>query len=160
MIERSQVRVPTGAAGQFSSSGSTFCADSYFSVCSTPVLLQQHVKDPGHSAKSAGGRLQINTPAPYSSGFAWRDVMWCMVVWCAWNMLSSFMWHQPCYNQTAPWVDCWICKTCYKKLQSLVQNLQVQELCESWGGRPGLSVLTSGRKAILNHASALVSAGP
>ena len=40
----------------------------------------------------------------------------------------------------------------------------VQELCESRGGRPGLSVLTSllvgfrGRKAILNHASALVSA--
>ena len=41
----------------------------------------------------------------------------------------------------------------------------VQELCESRGGRPGLSVLTepSGvreRKAILNHASALVSACP
>ena len=39
----------------------------------------------------------------------------------------------------------------------------VQELCESRGGRPGLSVLTSllvfrGRKALLNHASALVSA--
>ena len=38
----------------------------------------------------------------------------------------------------------------------------VQELCESRGGRPGLSVLTEpygflGRKAILNHASALVS---
>ena len=40
-----------------------------------------------------------------------------------------------------------------------------QELCESRAGRPGLSVLylTSGfrgRKAILNHASALVSACP
>ena len=38
----------------------------------------------------------------------------------------------------------------------------VQELCESRGGRTGLSVLTClgfrGRKAILNHASALVSA--
>ena len=42
----------------------------------------------------------------------------------------------------------------------------VQELCESRGGRrPGLSVLTSlmvsvDRKAILNHAHALVSACP
>ena len=41
----------------------------------------------------------------------------------------------------------------------------VQELCESRGGRPGLSVLTSllvsvDVKAILNHASAVVSACP
>ena len=26
-----------------------------------PVLLQWHVEDPGHSAKSAGGRLHLNT---------------------------------------------------------------------------------------------------
>ena len=30
---------------------------------SIPVLPQQHIKDPGHSAKSAGGRLQLNTHA-------------------------------------------------------------------------------------------------
>ena len=36
-----------------------------------PVLPQQHVKDPGHSAKSAGGRFQLNTRhAPYVCGFA------------------------------------------------------------------------------------------
>ena len=34
------------------------------SVCSTPVLLQCHVKDPGHSAKSAGGRLHRNMHTP------------------------------------------------------------------------------------------------
>ena len=28
------------------------------------------VKDPRHSAKSAGGRLQLNTYGPYVSGFA------------------------------------------------------------------------------------------
>ena len=33
------------------------CAES----CSTPVLPQWHVKDPDHSAKSAGGRLHLNT---------------------------------------------------------------------------------------------------
>ena len=33
-------------------------------VRSTPVLPQWHVKDPGHSAKSAGGRLHLKTHTP------------------------------------------------------------------------------------------------
>ena len=70
MIERSRVRIPAGAVGEFSSPESAFCADSYFGICSTPMLPQQHVKDPGHSAKSAGGRLQLNTHTPYVCGFA------------------------------------------------------------------------------------------
>ena len=70
MIERSRVQIPAGAAGEFSSPGSTFCADSYFGICSTPVLLQEHIKDPGHSAKSTSGRLQLNTHTPYICGFA------------------------------------------------------------------------------------------
>ena len=38
------------------------------------------VRDPGHSAKSAGGRLQLNTNAPYVCGFAWSDMVHgCMV---------------------------------------------------------------------------------
>ena len=36
----------------------------------------------------------------------------------------------------------------------------VQELCESRGGRPNEPSGFRGRKAILNHASALVSACP
>ena len=32
-----------------------------FGVRSTPVLLQWHVKDLGHSAQSVGGRLHLNT---------------------------------------------------------------------------------------------------
>ena len=39
-------------------------------IRSTPVLPQQHVKDPGHSARSAGGRLQLNTHAHGVCGFA------------------------------------------------------------------------------------------
>ena len=35
-----------------------------FSLCSTPVVQQQHIKDPGHSAKSAVGRLHLNTVTP------------------------------------------------------------------------------------------------
>ena len=64
MIERLRVRIPAGAAGEFSSPVSTLCADSY-SVSVPPHMLPQwHVKDPGHSAKSAGGRLHLNTHTP------------------------------------------------------------------------------------------------
>ena len=70
MIERSQVRVQAEAAGEFSSPGSTFCAESYVGIHSIRVIQQkQHVKDPGHSAKSAGSRLQLKTNAPYVCGF-------------------------------------------------------------------------------------------
>ena len=40
VIERSRVRITAGAAGEFSSPVSTFCADSYFGIRSAPVLPQ------------------------------------------------------------------------------------------------------------------------
>ena len=61
MIERLRGRIPAGAAGEFSSLESALCADSLFGVRSTPVLPQWHVKDPGHTAKSVGVRLHLNT---------------------------------------------------------------------------------------------------
>ena len=68
--ERSRVRIPVRAAGEFSFPGSTFCTDIYFCISSTSVLPQQHVKYPGHSAKSPNAMLQLNTHAPYVCGFA------------------------------------------------------------------------------------------
>ena len=59
MIERLWVRIPAGAAGEFSSPELIFFADSYLVSVSTPALPQWHIKDPGHSAKSAGGRLHL-----------------------------------------------------------------------------------------------------
>ena len=59
MIERLRVRIPAEAAGKFSSPESTLCVDSYSVSASPPVSPQWHVKDPGHSAKSAGGRLHL-----------------------------------------------------------------------------------------------------
>ena len=35
-----------------------------FGIRSTPVLPRWHLQDSGHFAKSAGGRLHLNTPAP------------------------------------------------------------------------------------------------
>ena len=41
----------------------------YFGIHSIPLIPQQHVKDPSHSAKSARGRLQLDTQAAYICGF-------------------------------------------------------------------------------------------
>ena len=62
MIERSRVRVPAGTAGEFSFPGSTFGTDILFQYPFQPGVT---AIDPGHSAKSAGGRLQLNGHAPY-----------------------------------------------------------------------------------------------
>ena len=61
MIEGLRVRSLAGPAEEFSSPDLTLCADTFFSVRSIPALPQWHVKDTGHSAKSAGGRLHLNT---------------------------------------------------------------------------------------------------
>ena len=63
-METLRVRIPAEAAGEFSSPESTSCADSYSLSVPTPVLLQWHVKDPSHSAKSTDGRLHQNMHAP------------------------------------------------------------------------------------------------
>ena len=102
-IERSLVPVPAGAGEQSSSPESTFCAQSYFGISSTPLLLQQDLKILGHPAKNAGGRLQLNTQTPYN--YMWLGIKWhCKRVhglWCIQNIHqdnSSFTWHQPCNN--------------------------------------------------------------
>ena len=41
-----------------------FLCGLLFGVHSIPVTLQWHVKDPGHSAKSADGRLHLNMRTP------------------------------------------------------------------------------------------------
>ena len=61
LIKRLQVRIPAGAAEEFSSLELTLCADSYLVSVPPSVLPQWHIKDPGHSAKSAGGGLHLNT---------------------------------------------------------------------------------------------------
>ena len=48
MIERLRVRIPAGAAGE--------CYSPEFTLCTDAVAR----KRPGHSAKSAGGRLHLN----------------------------------------------------------------------------------------------------
>ena len=88
MIERSRVRIPAGAAGEFSSPGSTFCADSYFGIArKRPLSFCQK------------RRWQVTAKQAYTLR------MWlCMKCHGAWlygvhrtrRDGSSFLWHQPC----------------------------------------------------------------
>ena len=55
---------PGRSSGRISFSRVTFVCAILLGVRSTPVLPQWHVKDPVHSAKSAGGRLHLNTHTP------------------------------------------------------------------------------------------------
>ena len=72
MIEKSQVRVPARAGGEFSSPVYTFCTDSYFGMSSNPVLTPQHVKI-FLSAKSVGGKLHLNTHT-HPTYVAWNEM--------------------------------------------------------------------------------------
>ena len=62
MIERLRVQVMAGAAGEFSFPELTFC--TIIRCPFHPVLLQWHIKDSSYSAKSANGRLHLNTHTP------------------------------------------------------------------------------------------------
>ena len=65
--KKSRVRVLAGAAGEFSSPGSAFCADSYFGIRSTPCVTA--IARKRSRCKSARGRLQLNTHASDVCGF-------------------------------------------------------------------------------------------
>ena len=93
------------------------------------------MKDPDQSAKSAGGRLHLNTHASGVCGFAGSDIVnTCMVAGYTQNVRrdgSSCLWHQPFNVQPYGAVSTplrWIFKNA---LQSLIQNHMRQERRES-----------------------------
>ena len=55
---------PGSSGGRIFFSRVNFVCWLLFNVHSTPVLPQWHAKDPGHSAKSAGGRWHLNVHTP------------------------------------------------------------------------------------------------
>ena len=55
---------PGRSSGRIFFSRLNFVCWLSFGVRSTPVLPRWHVKDPGHSANSAGGRLHLNAHIP------------------------------------------------------------------------------------------------
>ena len=55
---------PGRSSRKIFSSRVKFVCSLLLGVHSTPMLPQWHVKDPGHSAKSAGGTLHLDTHTP------------------------------------------------------------------------------------------------
>ena len=55
---------PSRSGGRIFFSRVNFVCWLLFRVCSTPVLLQWHIKDPDHFAKSGSGRLHLNMHTP------------------------------------------------------------------------------------------------
>ena len=64
---------PSRSGGRIFFSRVNFVCWLLFSVRSTPVLPQWHIKDPGHSAKSVGGRLHLNTYTCDPTKLEWAD---------------------------------------------------------------------------------------
>ena len=84
----------SGRAPEFSSPVLAFCADSFRYPFHSPVTAVAS-KLHGHSAKNTGGRLQLNTHAPYICGFAWIRLTCKLVHGC---MLSV---HRTCAETAA-----------------------------------------------------------
>ena len=63
LVER-RTRKPSSSNSGKSSERIFFSKVNFVFACSTPVLPQWHVKDPGHFVKSAGVRLHLNTRTP------------------------------------------------------------------------------------------------
>ena len=102
MIERSWVRITPGAAGEFSSPGSAFCADSYFWYPFHPHVTAVARKRSRSFCQKCRWQVtakQVYTLRMWPYVCALHEVTWCMVVWCTQNLRrdgSSFMWHPPC----------------------------------------------------------------
>ena len=64
MIERFRIQILAEVAGEFSSQEVTLRADSNLVSVPPPLLPEWQVKDLGHSARSAGGRLPLNMHTP------------------------------------------------------------------------------------------------
>ena len=115
-------------------------------------------KDPGHSAQSAGIRLQLNTCAPYEFGLEWSDtVNWSLVVRCTQKWAetatvsrgtSHITTKQRCMYTTSVSIQKRAknkVKKLHNKIQSLIQNRKRQERSASAGERK-ITVYKSNRQ--------------
>ena len=102
MIKRLWVRIPAGVAGEFSSPGSIFCADSCFGILFHPHVTAVARKRSWSFCQKY--RWQVTAKHIHLMYVALHEVTWCMVVWHTQNLCrdgSSFMWHQPCHIASA-----------------------------------------------------------
>ena len=85
------------------------------------MLPQSHVKDPGHSAKSASGSLPLSKHTPYVCDFAWSDIVHGCMVYTERAETAVVL----CGTSHASAVSTpvrWVFKTSYKKLVTHVES--------------------------------------
>ena len=126
MIERSRVRIPAGAAGEFTSPGSTFCTDSYFGIRPPPPPPPRVTAVARKQSLSFCQKCRWQVTAKHVCTLR----MWLCLMWHgAWlygvhrtrRDGSNFTWHQPCQRcKYTTSVD--IQKTRYKKLFTHVES--------------------------------------
>ena len=88
VIKRSQVQVPVGAAGEFTSLGSTFCVDSYFGICSPPPPpCPHHVTAAAHKrALSYCQKYKWQVTAEYTRILhIWLQIKWHSTLVHGWH---------------------------------------------------------------------------
>ena len=93
-MKRLQVPVPAGVAGEFSFSRVDFLCWLLFSICSISMLLQWQVKDPCHSAKSAGSRLHLTTYTPLTQR------SWNGSTMLSWQSVGTYQGNELTWNST------------------------------------------------------------
>ena len=87
---------PGRSSGRIFFSRVNFVCWLLFVVCSFPRLWQWHVKDPGHSAKSTGGRLLLNMHTPLTQwSQSWADYAFVGNTWPQSSQLAERLWTDP-----------------------------------------------------------------
>ena len=112
-----------------------------FSVRSTPMLPQWHVKDPGHSANNAGGRLHLNMHTPLTQR-SWSGLtMHCPGI--VWELVGKLVHTQlikehPVMVVSAHWADeDWSCpEECAQANLHFTTTTKVQAGNELWNTLP------------------------
>ena len=84
MTERSLVRIPAGAAGEFSSPVSTFSVLTLISVSVPPRVTAVALKRSQSFCQKC--RWQVTAEHTCLTYVALHEVTWCMVVWCTQNL--------------------------------------------------------------------------
>ena len=125
VIERSRGRIPAGAAGEFSSPGSTFCADSFRYPVHPRVTAVARKRSQSFCQNWCRWQVTAKTCMYLMTYVALHEVTRCMVVWCTVTKrtetaaVSCGTSHASAVSTPLRWI---LKKMCYKKLFTHVES--------------------------------------
>ena len=106
---QSRVLAPARTTREFCSPESTSVLTLTLASVQPCVMVVAH-KISLSPCQKCSGRLQLNMHAPCVCSFAWSDAIWCMVVWCAQNVLKWQQFHMATSEQRLSTPLWWIFK--------------------------------------------------